>query len=81
MVYLFSLPEPTSHPKLTPRPKNVPHPRSLLKLRLVRNRQFMTTLCTTGSQYLTAIGGLHPLAETVDRLTAASVWLKCTLHE
>ncbi len=41
----------------------------------------MTTLCTAGSQHFAAIGSLHPLAEAVDRLTATSVRLKCTLHE
>jgi hypothetical protein len=53
----------------------------LFQFRLVGNRQLVTSLCTTAGQHLAAIGSLHPLAETVDRLAAASVWLKCTLHE
>jgi|GEM_PF-4111835 hypothetical protein len=40
----------------------------------------MTTLCTAAGQNLTTIGGLHPLAEAVNRLAATSVWLKCALH-
>jgi hypothetical protein len=40
----------------------------------------MTTLFTTAGQYFAAIGGLHPLAETVNALAPASMWLKCTFH-
>jgi len=40
----------------------------------------VTTLCTPASQYFAAIGGLHPLAEAMNRLAATSVWLKCALH-
>jgi hypothetical protein len=53
----------------------------LFEFGLVGNRQFMTPLCPARSQYLAAIGGLHPLTETMDRFTAPSVRLKCTLHE
>jgi hypothetical protein len=53
----------------------------LFQFRLVGNRQLMTSFCTTAGQHFAAIGSLHPFAETVDRLTAASVRLKCTFHE
>ena len=52
----------------------------LFQFRLVGYAQFMTTLCTAAGQYFTAVGGLHPLAEAMNRLAATSVWLKCTLH-
>jgi hypothetical protein len=41
----------------------------------------MTTLCPAARQDLTTVGGLHPLAEAMDGLAAASVRLKCALHE
>lgn len=52
----------------------------LFQFRFVRNSQFLTTLFTTASQNFTAVGGLHPLAETVNALAATSMWLKCTFH-
>ena len=52
----------------------------LFQFRLVGNGEFVTPLCTAASQYFTTVGGLHPLAEAVNRLAATSVWLKCTLH-
>ena len=52
----------------------------LFQFRFVRNSQFLTTLFTTAGQNFTTVGGLHPLAETVNALAATSMWLKCTFH-
>jgi hypothetical protein len=54
--------------------------RGLLQFRFVRNSQFPTTLFATAGQDFTTVGGLHPLAESVNALAATSMWLKCTLH-
>jgi hypothetical protein len=52
----------------------------LFQLAFRRNRQFLTTLCTTAGQHFAAICSLHALAETVNGFTTATVWLKCSFH-
>jgi hypothetical protein len=54
--------------------------RGLFQFRFVGNSQFLTTLFTTAGQNFATVGGLHPLAETVNALAATSMWLKCTFH-
>ena len=40
----------------------------------------MAPFLPAGSQHFATVGGLHPLAEAMNRLAATSVWLKCTFH-
>ena len=54
--------------------------RGLFQFRFVGNSQLLTTLFTTAGQNFATVGGLHPLAETVNALAATSMWLKCTFH-
>gem|GEM_PF-3612010 len=43
-------------------------------------RQFMASFLPAACQYFTAVGGLHPLAESVNGFTAAGMRLECTFH-
>jgi hypothetical protein len=52
----------------------------LFQLAFRRNRQFLTTLCTTAGQHFAAICSLHASAKTVNGFTTATVWLKCSFH-
>ena len=52
----------------------------LLAVEFVRNCQFLTALCTTGSQYATTISGSHSLTETVLVLSLSQRRLECSFH-
>jgi hypothetical protein len=47
---------------------------------LARNSQFLAAFRPAACQNLTAISGLHTLAETVYALAAALMGLECTFH-
>ena len=48
---------------------------------LVRDGELVATLGAAAGQDLAAVGGLHALAETVNRLAAALMRLECTFHD
>jgi len=48
---------------------------------LVRDGQFVAAFSTTAGQHLTAVGGGHPLAETVFILPLAVRWLIRSFHD
>ena len=52
----------------------------LQAVELVRNCQFLTALCTTGSQYATTISGSHSLTETMLVLSLSQRRLECSFH-
>ena len=55
--------------------------RLVLAVYFVRHCELFAALCTTSSEYATAIGGLHAFAETVFVVSLAIVGLECSFHD